>query len=247
MLFYRPHIYLTSLLINASTMGLVVALIYTIFNYHTKTDHATIPVAFHNVIGVVLGLLLVFRTNTAYDRWWKARELFGDFEAKFVHLIGKIKNHETHKRLVKSLLLEATDHTEMCLVSRTTTNVHKKFYSVIYRLQQLNKDDQYKIDNLCGEILMTFTSLERIRDTPIPTSYSLHIKVSIYLYFLTMPFGLLYEMKYWSIPLTMILYYIVAGIEIISNEIENPFHGDPNDLPVRAYLDRLRNEINEEL
>ena len=26
----------------------------------------------HSLLGVVIGLLLVFRTNTAYDRWWDA-------------------------------------------------------------------------------------------------------------------------------------------------------------------------------
>ena len=28
----------------------------------------------HSLIGIVIGLLLVFRTNTAYDRWWEGRK-----------------------------------------------------------------------------------------------------------------------------------------------------------------------------
>jgi predicted membrane chloride channel (bestrophin family) len=28
-------------------------------------------------IGLVIGLLLVFRTNTAYDRWWEGRKVIG--------------------------------------------------------------------------------------------------------------------------------------------------------------------------
>ncbi len=31
----------------------------------------------HTVIGFVLSLLLVFRTNTAYDRWWEGRKMWG--------------------------------------------------------------------------------------------------------------------------------------------------------------------------
>ena len=34
-------------------------------------------IAIHSLIGFVLGLLLVFRTNTAYDRWWEGRKLLG--------------------------------------------------------------------------------------------------------------------------------------------------------------------------
>jgi putative membrane protein len=31
----------------------------------------------HNLLGLALSLLLVFRTNTAYDRWWEGRKLWG--------------------------------------------------------------------------------------------------------------------------------------------------------------------------
>ena len=31
----------------------------------------------HNLLGFALSLLLVFRTNTAYDRWWEGRKLWG--------------------------------------------------------------------------------------------------------------------------------------------------------------------------
>ena len=33
--------------------------------------------AFHSILGIILGLFLVFRTNTAYDRWWEGRKLWG--------------------------------------------------------------------------------------------------------------------------------------------------------------------------
>ncbi len=31
----------------------------------------------HSLLGFVLSLLLVFRTNSAYDRWWEARKQWG--------------------------------------------------------------------------------------------------------------------------------------------------------------------------
>ncbi|WP_306429554.1 bestrophin family ion channel [Sphingobacterium sp. E70] len=31
----------------------------------------------HNLLGFVISLLLVFRTNSAYDRWWEARKQWG--------------------------------------------------------------------------------------------------------------------------------------------------------------------------
>ena len=31
----------------------------------------------HGLLGFVISMLLVFRTNTAYDRWWEGRKLWG--------------------------------------------------------------------------------------------------------------------------------------------------------------------------
>ena len=34
-------------------------------------------ISIHSLLGFVIGLLLVFRTNTAYDRWWEGRKVLG--------------------------------------------------------------------------------------------------------------------------------------------------------------------------
>ena len=91
------------------------------------------------------------------------------------------------------------------------------------------------VERKMTEVMDQFSSLERIKNTPIPISYSFHIKLSIFVYLLTLPFGLFFGLGFGAIPLVMILFFIIAGIEIISNEIENPFKGDPNDLPIDEY------------
>jgi putative membrane protein len=39
--------------------------------------HLAIPSGVHTLVGVALGLLLVFRTNASYDRFWEGRRLVG--------------------------------------------------------------------------------------------------------------------------------------------------------------------------
>lgn len=50
----------------------------------------TLEVGPHEVVGVLLGLLLVLRTNAGYDRWWEARKLWGGIvnQARNLALIG---------------------------------------------------------------------------------------------------------------------------------------------------------------
>jgi putative membrane protein len=39
--------------------------------------HRTIPPVVHSLVGTAIGLLLVFRTNASYDRFWEGRKLWG--------------------------------------------------------------------------------------------------------------------------------------------------------------------------
>ncbi|MFO0758165.1 MAG: bestrophin family ion channel [Byssovorax sp.] len=47
--------------------------------YLHETRGVKIPSIAHTLLGVALGLLLVFRTNASYDRYWEGRRLLGSF------------------------------------------------------------------------------------------------------------------------------------------------------------------------
>lgn len=247
----KPDIYLKALLKSSIGVGIITTIMYLTFLYYGgHTDQQTIPPAFHSIFGVVLSLLLVFRTNTAYERWWKGREYLSHIETNYIYIASKIQCntvHPGHKNYALKLMTSTLEHLERFLVKDNTLKIKQEFLDEIHMLHVENITRNYGIDSALKEVLDNFTALERIRDTPIPQSYSLHIKVSIFIYFLSLPFGILYETGYWSILLVMILYYIVAGIEIISNEIENPFYGDPNDLPVKKYINNLKDQITKRI
>ena len=44
----------------------------------------------HSLLGFVLSLFLVFRTNTAYDRWWEGRKQTGGLEKELRRLARRI-------------------------------------------------------------------------------------------------------------------------------------------------------------
>lgn len=243
----NPDIYLKRLVISAVGVGMLTAILYFLFKFYGgDTDHETIPPAFHSILGVVLGLLLVFRTNTAYDRWWRGREYLSKIEMNYIYMRSKIECSGLEKEIKINIFNQmdySLDLLEFFLMQDQSEKHKNDFFDVLHLFLLRNKLHELGIDHAIRDIIDNFTALERIKDTPIPQSYSLHIKVSISLYFLTLPFGLLFSTGYWSILLVMILYYVVAGIEIISNEIENPFYGDPNDLPVKTFIKKMKYQI----
>lgn len=54
------------------------------------TWHVTIPWTLVPILGVATGMLLVFRTNTAYDRYWEARKLWSSMTTAIRNLTRNI-------------------------------------------------------------------------------------------------------------------------------------------------------------
>ncbi|KEQ29612.1 bestrophin family protein [Pedobacter antarcticus] len=51
----------------------LIAILYNTFHF----TRISIPIAVPTILGTVISLLLAFKSNQAYDRWWEARTLWG--------------------------------------------------------------------------------------------------------------------------------------------------------------------------
>ncbi|CAG8627554.1 9043_t:CDS:2 [Dentiscutata heterogama] len=87
------------------------------------------------------------------------------------------------------------------------------------------------------------SGFERILNTPIPLAYAIHLSHTVWIYCVSLPFQLVSTMHYVTIPVVLIVSFILFGIEKIGEEIEDPFGYDDNDL----NLDHICNVIKEEI
>ena len=76
------------------------------------------------------------------------------------------------------------------------------------------------------------TCMERVANTPIPRSYSIHLKQCVTLYLFSLPFTLIKDLGWGMIPLVTVVAFTLMGIEGIADEIEMPFGLDSGDLPL---------------
>lgn len=60
-------------LLFVTVYAIIIAILYE--NYHIT--RISIPIAIPAILGTVISLLLGFRSNQAYDRWWEARHIWG--------------------------------------------------------------------------------------------------------------------------------------------------------------------------
>ena len=92
--------------------------------------------------------------------------------------------------------------------------------------------------NVCG-------ACERIKNTPIPISYSSFIKVFIIIYSITLPVGYVFSMGYFVILAVPFIFYVLISIEIIGESIEEPFGQDSDDLPIDKIAANIRKHCRE--
>ena len=87
--------------------------------------------------------------------------------------------------------------------------------------------------DICG-------ACERIRYTPLSSSYRALLRHGIALYVLISPFYLIEDIGPSSFPLFLLAAYFLLGIEMVAEEIEEPFRVSGDNLPLEHYCARLR-------
>lgn len=234
-------------------------------NHHLK--NITIM---HSMLGFVISLLLVFRTNTAYDRWWEGRKQWGSLVNSSRNLALKLSAilelkedklffRKTIPYYAQALNLHLKDEKiSQELFEEFNINIdHKKhkpnqlmklIMKKVYELKKANKltNEQLLFINL---ELTAFTDIcgacERIKNTPIPYSYSVFLKKFIFFYVMTLPFGYVFNLGYYTIPVVIFIFYVLASLELIAEEIEEPFGNDENDLPTQRMAENIKKNIEE--
>ncbi|MBI35042.1 MAG: hypothetical protein CMP67_06720 [Flavobacteriales bacterium] len=224
---------------------------------------------FHTVLGLVIGLLLVFRTNTAYDRWWEGRKQLGMLVNTTRHFAMKVEGYledVQFTELIKIYTYVLKEHLrkqEYAELDRLCPDwmkegINRADHKPNYLLDQMSKKvvAALKSGSITGEQLLVLENeieklsniqgaCERIRNTPIPFGYAIHLKRILLIYLITLPFGFVKSLHWWSIPLMMLVFFTMIGIELIGEEIEDPFGKDVNDLPFDELQDKIEGNIDE--
>ncbi len=229
----------------------------------------------HNLLGFVMSILLVFRTNTAYDRWWEARKQWGTLTNASriiaIKMNAFLKREDqvnrsffkksiplfadtlfSHLRSDKTqFMLDEIDHPEfesLDLQKHGPNQVASMIFSRtnnLYKEEILSGDQLILINNELNALTDVCGACERIKNTPIPMSYSSFIKKFIFIYVLTLPIGFVFSMGYFVIAAVPFIFYVMASLELIAESIEDPFGLDPDDLPIEKISENIRTHVKE--
>lgn len=224
----------------------------------------------HTLLGLALSMLLVFRTNTAYERWWEGRKMWGSlvnssrnlalklnaypinkedkifFQLMIINYAYALKNHLRDTFLID----EFSSPQQNQFLLHPQKHVPNQIAAFMFQKVMELKKCQYlsDIDILfLNQELQNFSDVtgacERIKKTPIPFSYSVFIKKFIFFYVMTLPISGVLSLYWLVIPVVVFVFYALASLELIAEEIENPFGTDANDLPAEDICATIKKSV----
>ncbi|MFN9720149.1 MAG: bestrophin family protein [Planctomycetota bacterium] len=220
---------------------------------------ADVPADIHAALTLVLGWLLVFRTNTSYSRWWEARTLWGalvntsrNLSAKFVALVdGPQEDLRKIKRILILFPQVLRDHLrdgaslddEELVADAGHTPQHapsflaKSLFRTLRTWKKNSVIDGFQMTVMeedVRKLLEIVGACERIRNTRLARSYRTFARQCVILYLTTLPWGIVHDFSWWTVPLTAIISYFMLGMEIAAEHTEEPFGCDEDDLDLDA-------------
>jgi ion channel-forming bestrophin family protein len=250
----------------ALAMGLY-ALLPLVKEYSSLRHYGDIPADIHTALSLVLGCLLVFRTNAAYARWWEARTLWGSLINCSRNLSLKLfqfarptsADRELLCRWISAFPHALSAHLRNVPFDHEIENVTQKGKHVPFAIShllyewvaskkrsgELDGDELRVIDVEMAKLMDICGACERIARTPIVESYRFFARQCIFLFLFTLPWALVQDFLWWTIPLTIVVSYFMIGLEIVAEHVEEPFGYDEDDLDLEGMSDIIGQSANQ--
>ncbi|MFN6139897.1 MAG: bestrophin family ion channel, partial [Planctomycetota bacterium] len=236
----------TLMTIGSVALAMGLYSLFPIVKEYTKyADVGDTPSDLHAALSLVLGWLLVFRTNAAYARWWEARTLWGSLINCCRNLAIKIQeffpdlSSEERRFLSRHLSefpkaltyhLRKQKYSGPAFEGAVPVHVPLAISQDVYRWinnqlvsQSMDRGLLRVFDCEASKLMDICGACERIAKTPMVRSYRVFARQCIFLFLLTLPWGLVQDFKLWTLPLTIVISYFMVGMEVVAEHVEEPF------------------------
>ncbi|MBS2034110.1 hypothetical protein JST97_03935 [bacterium] len=214
------------------------------------------PASVNTLLGISLSVLIVFRTNGSYDRWWEGRKLWGSLVNRSRSLAAVVWSasqlpEEERRRFLLAIPEFANKFREHLRGPWPAPDNHPQ--RILNRLNrqlgiwepQGNTQFYFAVERNLNDFYDILGACERIRGTPLPLSHRAIVPQGILIYLVALPWGLPHGPV--SIIIIGLVSYFLISLEMIAEEIEEPFGQDPDDLPLARLCVTIEKSVQRQL
>jgi len=220
---------------------------------------------------LLLSLLMSFRNQAAYARWWEARGLWGRLTNDCRHLAAKCAafvpaDALAHSRVAAILMgfpealnrhlrgepirlrdLPGFGHEDADPPHVPLYLAHRLFATIAgwKRDGRIDQAVLWVLDDHARGLLDVCGGCEKIRNTPLSPAYKVLLRAGLILNVLAAPWLLVPDDGLWSLPVVLLVCFFLFGLELIDSTIEEPFGRDRDDLDLDRYCRTIREGVEE--
>lgn len=216
------------------------------------------------LIGIALSVFMSFRNNACYDRWWEGRKLWGQLIIacrSFARQTSALAESDrkfmltTLSEFSRSLAanLRKTSKTAAGAVPMADSDRPNPTDAVLHKIGarclslmasgDINPIHYSVLEGQLTALSQVQAGCERIANTPVPFAYSLLLHRTAYIFCLTLPFALASGLGWWTLLPVLLVSYTFFGLDALSDQLEDPFGLEPNDLPLDAMVRTVEREM----
>ncbi len=273
LLTWAPHLYLfykervfRKLLPIMVVITVYEILVGVIFPHITRHDLGQ----FHLIFSFILTIVISFRVNSSYARWWEGRTLWGsivnncrNLALKFDSYFGLEKSPEFYLLLSTLPVIvmanlrkdKKTLEDELKQLGFKEVNslhpvllVTQRMYSIINQFRDGSLDRMQQcalLETHVANLIDMIGGCERIANTRMPPAFAFFVKQALLFYALMFPFGWLNTFGLLIIPMMLMIVYVLLGLEILSEELEEPFNICDNGLNLEVISRNIKLNVEQ--
>ncbi len=257
-------------LIITSSFILIAVVIEQTLHLHFK-----LPIAIPAFLGTSISLVLAFKLNQSYDRWWEARKIWGEIVNDSRSLVVQLKNFSTNNDAIKRIaqrqmawcFILSNDLRNKPFDSKLSKFFNKVEYDTLLQkkhkalhiidlitadIQQLNINESInqfqhmQLNTTVQNLCASMGKSERIKNTVFPKTYRLFLKLFIYLFISTLIISLSVHIN-WVFEAVLVILIVTPFLllEKTALAIQDPFENKPTDTPTTAISKTIEENISE--
>lgn len=237
---------------------IIIGLLVYYITYKYRNIIPDMSIAIPAFLGTAIFVILSFKLNQSYDRWWEARKVWGSIVNDSRSFILQLQSFTTNRNAIRVI---AFRHIAWCfslgqaLRNLNPTENLNKYLSQedleklkkhnnkplgILKLNSLdildlrNKGELHLFSHIhINETLRNSSNqmcmAERIKNTVFPVTYRYFLHMFIYLFVITLSISLRGVKSYFEIPLLLVISLAFFLLEKTATHLQDPFSNLPTD------------------
>jgi putative membrane protein len=218
---------------------------------------------------LLLGLLLSFRNQAAYARWWEARGLWGRLTNDCRNLAAKFAAFVPAEVLARSNVAAILVGFPRALSRHLRNEIFRldelpgfendgadpphipldlaqRLFTRMSGWKREGHIDQsvlWILDEHARGLLDVCGGCEKIRNTPMSPSYRVLLRAGLFLNVLAAPWLIVPTDGLPSLPVVLLVCFFLFGLELIDSVVEEPFGRQRDDLDLDHYCRTIRESV----